>query len=171
MWIICAHVSSSIRFHTGRFMPGAGSCTLKCISDGFHMAEQNEKAGLEEMSIQNKYASHSPMDLGFFPSFGIVCVCVCVCERERAWPSGREVSCNTILLAWPEVSYLSPPSALQTSNTTQPQSPDAHLGSPHNPEPKLRFWHVSISEFHLHGILGGALEFPPLLHTGQETSF
>lgn len=71
---------------------GAGSCALKCICDGFHMAEQNERAGLEETHIQNKCASHSPMDLGIFPSFGM-----CV----WAWPCGWEVSCNPIHSAWP----------------------------------------------------------------------
>ncbi len=136
----------------------------------FTWQNRMRKQGLKKWAFKTNMLPILPWIWGFSPPLEL-CVCVCVCERERAWPSGREVSCKTILLAWPEVSYLSPPSALQTSNTTQPQSPDAHLGSPHNPEPKLRFWHVSISEFHLHGILGGALEFPPLLHTGQETSF
>lgn len=55
---------------------GSGSCALKCICDGFHMAEQNERAGLEETRIQNKCASHSPMDLGVFPLLWNVCVSV-----------------------------------------------------------------------------------------------
>jgi len=103
-------------------MPDTGSCALKCISDGFHMEEWNERAGLKETRIRNKCASHSPSDLGFFPSFGM-----CVCEHGLV---GGKFPVIPFIQPGLRTSIYLHLQLLQTPNTTQPETvTDAHLTS------------------------------------------
>lgn len=152
MWIIRTHVSSGIQFHVGCFIPGAGSCAQKYISDGFQIAEQNQRVWLEETHIQNKCASHSPMAIFLSsPPFGM-----CVCERGLV--GGKFPVIPFIQLGLRTCIYL--PLKLQTQhNLKLSLTPNwGHLMSGGNAEQKQRFWHVSLPELPLHRILGGVSE-------------
>lgn len=118
-WYVDHTHSSSILFHTGSIMPGAGSCELKCISDGFHRGEQIERAGFEETHSKQMCFPYSH-EAGVFPP-PMECVCL---------PSVWEVSCNLIYSACPEDSYLQSRSPLHPSNTMLLEAfTNDHLGS------------------------------------------